>query len=56
MPAIVDNAVRGKLTKGRAGIRWDNVVEKKLKDIEGDQEKVLSTEKLGGYETEVKKE
>ena len=33
--------------------RWDNVVEKKWKDL-GDQEEVLSIEKFGGYKTEAK--
>ena len=28
LPVIVDRAVQEKLTKGRAGIRWENVVEK----------------------------
>ena len=28
MPAIADGAVWEKITKGRAGIRWDSVVEK----------------------------
>ena len=28
LPAIVDRAVWEKITKGRAGIRWGNVVEK----------------------------
>ena len=28
LPAIVDRAVWEKITKRRAGIRWDNVVEK----------------------------
>ena len=55
MPAIVDNAVWEKITKGRAGIRWDIVVEKIWKDVAGDQEEVLSTEKFGGYKTEVKR-
>ena len=32
----------------------DNVVEQIWKDIGGDQEEVLSTEKFGGYKTEVK--
>ena len=32
LPAIVDRAVWEKTTKGRAGIRWDNVVEKIWKD------------------------
>ena len=35
---MLDNAVREKTTKGRAGIRWDTVVEKIWKDIEGGQE------------------
>ena len=33
LPAIVDGAVREKVTKGRAGIRWDSVVEKVWKDV-----------------------
>ena len=44
LPAIVDRAVWGKVTKGRAGIRWDNVVEKIWKGIGRAQEEVLSTE------------
>ena len=28
LPAIFDRAVSEKITKGRAGIRWDSVVEK----------------------------
>ena len=47
-------AVWEKITKGRAGIRWDNEVEKKWKDLWGHQVEVLSTEKFGGYKTEVK--
>ena len=47
--AIDDNAVWEKITNGRAGIRWDNVVKKIWKGIRGDQEEVLSTEKFGGY-------
>ena len=54
LPAIVDKAVWEKITKGRAGTRWDNVVEKIWNDIEGDQGEVLSIEKFGGYKTEVK--
>ena len=38
---------------GRAGMRSDNVVEKIWKGLGGDQEEVLSTDKLGGYKTEV---
>ena len=47
LPAIVDRAVWEKITKGRAGIRWDNVVEKIWKDLGGGQGEVLSTEKFG---------
>ena len=54
LPAIDDNAVWEKITKGRAGIRWISVVEKIWKDLGGDQEEVLSLEKFGGYKTEVK--
>ena len=54
LPAIVDKAVWEKITKGRAGTRRDNVVEKIWNDIEGDQGEVLSIEKFGGYKTEVK--
>ena len=55
LPAVVDYAVWGQnATKGRAGTRWDNVVEKIWKDLGGDQEEVLSIEKFGGYKTEVK--
>ena len=53
LPAIVDRAVWKKITKGRGGIRWDNVVGKIWKDSGGDQE-VLSIEKFGRYITEVK--
>ena len=54
LPAIVDNVVWEKITNGRAGIRWDNVVEKVWKDIKGDQEDVLPVEKFGGCKTQVK--
>ena len=53
MPAIADRAVRDKVTKGRAGARWDSVVEKVRKDI-GGAKKILPAEKFGGYKTEVK--
>ena len=48
LPAIADDAVWEKIAKGRAGIRWDKVVEKIWKDIGGDQEEILSTEKFAG--------
>ena len=54
MPAIADGAVWEKVTKGRAGIRWDSVVDKVWKDIGRSQEEMLSVEKFGGYKTEVK--
>ena len=54
LPAIADRAVREKVTKGRAEIRWDSVVEKVWKDVGGNQEEMLSTEKFGGYKTKVK--
>ena len=52
LPAIAGRAVWEKMTKRRARIRWDNVVEKKWKDF-GDREEVLSIAKFGGYKTEV---
>ena len=51
--AIADRAVWEKITKGRAGIRWDNVVEK-LWNCLGDREEVLSIERSGLYKNEVK--
>ena len=54
LPAIFDSAVWEKITKGRAGTRWDNVVENIWKDIGGDLEEVPSIEKFGGYKTEAK--
>ena len=53
LPAIADEAVWEKTTKGRTGKRWDNVVEKIWKGL-GDREEILSIEKFGGYKTEVK--
>ena len=53
MSAIVDRAVWGKATKGRAGIRWDSVVEKVWKDIGGNQEEMMSAEKFGRNKAEV---
>ena len=35
LPAIADRALWEKEIKGRAGIRWDSVVEKVWKDIGG---------------------
>ena len=47
LPAIVDRAVWEKITKGRAGIKWDNVVKKIRKGLGGDQEEVLSRSLAG---------
>ena len=35
LPAVADGAVWEKVTKWRAGIRWDIIVEKVWKDIGG---------------------
>ena len=43
LPAIVDNAVWEKKTKGRAGIKCKKVVENIWKGIGGDQGEILST-------------
>ena len=53
MPAIVDRAVWKKVAKGRAGLRWDNVVEKAWKDIGGNQEAGMSAGKFGKYKAGV---
>ena len=55
LPAIANRAVWEKVTKKRAGIWWDSVVEKVRKDMGGSQENILSIEKFAGYKTEVKK-
>ena len=41
LPAIANRAVWEKVTKGRAGVRWDNVVEKVWKDTGGKQEEII---------------
>ena len=38
--AIAARAVREKVTKGRAGIKWDSLVEKVWKDIGRNQEEI----------------
>ena len=53
LPAIADRAVWEKVTKGRAGVRWNSVVEKVWQDIGGNPEEILSIEKFGGFKTEV---
>ena len=54
LPAVADRAVWEKTTKGRAGIRWNNVVKKIWKGL-GDREEVLSIEKLVGTRQKLKK-
>ena len=48
LPAIADRAVRERGTKGRAGIRWDGVVDKAWKETGRNQEDILLMEKFGG--------
>ena len=54
LPAITDRAVLEKVTKGRAEVKWDGVVEKVWKEIGGNQEEILSINKFGGCKAEVK--
>ena len=54
LPAIANRVVREKVTKGRAGLRRDSVVEKVWKEMGENQEETLSIEKFAGYKTEVK--
>ena len=54
LSAKADRALWEKITKGRAGLRWDSVVEKIWKDMGGNQQEILFTEKFGGYRSEVK--
>ena len=51
--AIIDGAVREKVTKGQASIRWDSAVEIVWKVIGGDQEEVMSAGMFERYKTEV---
>ena len=53
MPTVADRAVREKVTKGRAGVRWDRVVEKGCKGIGGNQKDMLSIDKFVGFKTVV---
>ena len=54
-PPIVDGAVWEKVTKGRAGRRWDRVVWKVWKDTRGKQEDIKSAEEFGRYKAELEK-
>ena len=52
LPAIVDRGVWEKVTKGRAGTRWDSVVQKARKDIGRSQEEVMPDGKFRRYKAE----
>ena len=54
LSAIANGAVWEKVSKWRAGIREDNVVNEVWEDIRGKQEEVLSMDKFGGYKTQVR--
>ena len=51
MSAVAYRAVLEKVTKGRAGIGWDSVVEKT--GYRGNQEDIMSAQKFGRHTTEV---
>ena len=55
LPATADRAVWEKATEGRAGTRWDSVVEKVWKVMPGNQEETLSIDKFGGRRQKQKK-
>lgn len=48
-PAMVNGPVRKKIMKGRAGVRWDSVVEKVWKDMGGDRGETTPIGACGGY-------
>ena len=53
LPAIANSAVWEKVTKGRAGTRWDNAANKVWNEIGGNQEEIQSIQKFGGYKAEL---
>ena len=53
MAAIVDRYVWKKRTKGKAGIRWDKVLENVWKEIRGNKKEIMSLEDVGEYKTKV---
>ena len=56
LPAIAGWAVWEKVTKGRAGIRWDSVVEKLMEGFRRKprRDAVHTVDEFAGYKTEVK--
>ena len=52
-PAIADRTVWEKTIKGRAGVRWDYVVEAIRIQEETINKKILSIEKFDGYKTKL---
>ena len=53
LPAIVGRTVWEKVTAGRAGLRWNSVVEKVWKDVGANHEEAMPVEKSGRWKTEV---
>ena len=53
LPAIVDRFVWEKRTKGKAGIRWDRVVENIWKEIGGNKNDLMSIEDVGEYKKKI---
>ena len=53
LSAIVDRFVWKKRTKGKAGIRWDKVVENISKEIGGNKKEIMSIEDGEEYKTKV---
>ena len=56
LPAIADRAEWEKVTKSRAGTRWDSAVEKGWKDIGGNPEEMLSIKKFGAQDRSKRKD
>ena len=54
LSAKAHRAVLEKITKGRARIRWDNVVEKKIEGGRRGPRRCTSIDKFDGHRTEVK--
>ncbi|CAM9321845.1 unnamed protein product [Sphacelaria rigidula] len=54
LPAVVNEVVWKKSTKGNAGIRWDRVMEKVWKEEGGNQDEILSIDEGAGYKTKVR--
>ena len=53
VPAIANCSVWETVTKRRAEIRWDNVVDKVWKEVGGNQEDIMSPEKYAEYQAKL---